>query len=64
MTREEMLKRLEAGENPLEVSIAKWEDIRAGKGERHGAENCGICEAYAHHPDCKGCPLSEKSGFG
>ena len=62
MTREEMVERIESGEDPLEVSIEVWEDIKAGKGEKHGALDCGLCVGYAHIHDCKGCPLSTGSG--
>lgn len=59
MNREEMLKRLKAGEDPLELSIQKWKDITNGKGVDNGGENCALCEKYG----ClKGCPVYEKTG--
>jgi len=53
MNRAEMLKRLKAGENALELSIEKWQDIVDGTG-KHLSRNCALCEVYL----CKvGCPV-------
>ena len=62
MDRKEMLKRLRRGEDPLEVSIQKWQDIVDGKGEDLGEENCALCKAYPRK-NCKGCPVAEKTGL-
>jgi len=59
MDREEMLKRLKKGEDPLELSIEKWQDIVDGKGGDDGPKNCALCEVYVW---CHGCPVSEKTG--
>jgi len=70
LDRKEMLKRLyDKGEDPLELSIEKWEDIynaikrlrkyipnTIGKLE-DGVHNCALCE-IAFHSDCKGCPIA------
>jgi len=61
MDREEMLERLAGGEDALEISIRKWEDIVAGKGKNEGASNCALCEKYG----CLICPvqkITHKSG--
>lgn len=46
MDRGEMLKRLGMGEDPLEVAIQKWKDIRAGKGYCSHSSNCALCEIH------------------
>lgn len=51
-----MLKRLKAGEDPLELSIQKWQDIVDGKGEDDGSENCALCEVY----DCSNCIITKE----
>ncbi len=58
MTREEMLRRLGEGEDPLEIAIQKWEDIRLGAPSFYGANNCALCE-YFHGEGhgCKYCPI-------
>lgn len=63
MTREEMMERIERGEDPRQVSIMKWQDIKAGQGERYGSDNCGLCAQYEAN-DCKGCPISTNPGHG
>lgn len=55
MTPEEMRRRLEAGEDPLDLSIQKWQDIVDGKGEEQGWKNCALCQVYS----CEGCPIAE-----
>lgn len=57
MNREKMLRRLEAGYDPIIVSIEKWEDVKRGDaGFGSGAHNCALCETYKNEP-CKNCPL-------
>ena len=55
MNRKDMLKRLEAGEDPLELSIEKWRDIVDGKGCDYGSNNCALCEIVDH---CYSCPVN------
>ncbi len=62
MDRTEMLKRLGKGEDPLELSIEKWQDIVDGKGENNGGVNCALCELHLFL-DCKGCPIFLKTGL-
>ena len=66
MTRAEMLKRLEAVENPLALSIEKWEDILAYKGASEGAENCALCEKHMDSDYgqlfCSECPVAQYTG--
>jgi len=57
--KEEMLRRLDDGEDPLEVSIQKWEDIVNGTGHDLHASNCALCHT---HPSCIGCPIKELTG--
>jgi len=46
MNRTEMLKRLEAGEDPLDLSIEKWEDIYYRGTYDEGTFNCALCEIF------------------
>ena len=63
MKREEMLRRLEAGENPLELSIEKWQDIVDKKGTEDSYLNCALCEIYNKGLYlCPGCPVATKTG--
>lgn len=59
MNRSEMLKRLEAGEDALELSIEKWQDIVDGKGKNYDSLNCALCESI---PTCKLCIIFKKTG--
>ena len=70
MKREEMLRRLERGEDPLDLSIQKWQDIveclqkirsvrEFDEDLEQGGNNCALCEVF---PDCEGCPVYEKTG--
>jgi len=70
LNRKEMLKRLyDKGEDPLELSIEKWEDIYnaikrlrkytpgvIGKLE-DGANNCALCEVL--NSECEYCPIAQ-----
>jgi hypothetical protein len=66
MNREEMLKKLVFGINPLEVSIEKWQDIVDGKGEFLGRTNCALCERFYHAgffiSNCNTCPVRLRTG--
>lgn len=64
MKREEMLKRLKAGESPLELSIEKWQDIVDGKGEDQSSLNCALCETTPidAEDECNGCIVKETTG--
>lgn len=69
MKRTKMIEELASGEDPLEVSIKKWEDIVNEKGTDMGRDNCALCyEYYFCHQDnrydeyCYGCPIYEKTG--
>lgn len=61
MTPKEMEERLDAGEDPLELSIEKWKDIVEGKGFDKGRHNCALCFLYEGE-GCKHCPISEHVG--
>lgn len=56
MKRKEMLARLAKGEDPLELSIEKWQDIVDGKGRDYGITNCALC---ATHFLCDNCPVED-----
>jgi len=67
MNREEMLKRLKAGEDPLDLSIKKWKDVvdrldrihqfeEFGEEPEAGRDNCALCETYR---SCHLCPVFE-----
>jgi len=66
MTREEMLARLERGEDPLHLSIDKWYDLFChlisinsisdyDPSLQDDANNCALCEV---HKGCRGCPIA------
>ena len=66
MKREEMLERLERGEDPLELSIQKWRDIvehldhinsfdEYDDSLERGSLNCALCEV---HSSCLDCPIA------
>ncbi len=66
MKQREMLRRLKAGENPLELSIQKWQDIVNGKGKDDAELNCALCEVYRNHIEpftkqCLGCPIFKRT---
>ena len=45
----------------LEGSIEKWQLIVVGTGSDKGVDNCPLCKEF-FHPDCGGCPVSERTG--
>lgn len=66
MTPEECRKLIDEGNNPLEVSIKKWEDnvnwlVDNIPPPYYGADNCGLCLVYftedSDEDDCQGCPV-------
>lgn len=61
MIEPEVKNRLAAGEDPLDLAIEKWVDIREGRGEDFGSDNCALCIAYIH---CSACPVRAKTGWG
>lgn len=75
MNRKTMLKRLKAGDDPIDVSISKWQDIRKkveqGKIvdlDSIGGDNCALCHLFhatensiSGRVPCGECPLC-KSG--
>lgn len=51
----------------LKGSIKKWEAIVDGTGEDTGANNCPLCQLFAHGDTplddvCKGCPVEKATG--
>jgi len=65
-----MLRRLKAGEDPLDLSIEKWEDIvnhlksirRASDFDESleaQGDNCALCEV---HEGCRSCPVCKRTG--
>jgi len=74
MKRDEMLRRLKDGEDPLELSIEKWEDIVENLESiedvvdfntdlETGNANCALCEMF-DVIDCEGCPVAESGSDG
>jgi hypothetical protein len=74
MNREEMIKGIEEGKDPLELSIQKWQDILDGKGKQEGSDNCALCYCYNKFDKwhsygtrynkyaCRKCPVYLKTG--
>lgn len=69
LNRKEMLARLEKGEDALELSIEKWQDIVDGKGEDLLSQNCALCEIDGMQTDknpdldeCRSCIIFKKTG--
>ena len=68
-----MLKRLRNGENPLNISIEKWQDIveylsdnkrisyKKLNALENGANNCALCEVHWDN-SCNGCPVYRYTG--
>jgi len=62
-----MLRRLNTGEDPIELSIEKWEDIVNGTGRDLQADNCALCEVHRGPTslECGDCPIVKKvNDFG
>ena len=59
MTRKEMLERLEAGEDPISISIQKWKDIVNETGIDVREDNCALCEASVI---CGRCVIFQHTG--
>ncbi len=64
MNPTEMIERLENGEDPLTLSIEKWQDIVNDKGKHkhldQGCDNCALCETYQVREKelpCHKCPV-------
>ena len=61
----EMIERLEAGEQPIDVSILKWKEILDNKADVDSGmspNNCALCWCFFDNI-CIGCPLV-KYGVG
>jgi len=74
MTYEKVSKRLEAGEDPLDLSIEKWRRVvkhlsGITRFEEYdwevemGVCNCALCIMFAPHK-CNGCPVKKATGYG
>lgn len=58
MEIEDMIKRLDAGEKAIDLSIEKWEDILNGTGTDGSAGNCACCYVDTEgNNDCLTCPI-------
>lgn len=53
MNKKQMIKRLKAGEKPIDLAIEKWEGILEGKGYDKRSKNCSLCYIFNY---CKDCP--------
>ena len=56
-----MLARLAKGEDPLELSIEKWQDIVDGKGRDYSTKNCALCEVSKLV--CGGCLVFKSNHY-
>lgn len=61
MNRQEMLLRLKNGEDPLELSILKWQDIVDGTGKNLHDLNCALCQTHKDRY-CRGCVVKQRTG--
>ena len=41
-----MIRRLDAGEKAIDLTIEKWEDMFNGTGIDEGGDNCACCYVY------------------
>ena len=59
-----MVERLAKGEDALELSIEKWENVeKGGSSVERGWQNCALCEEFLRNEDaCGGCVVAEKTG--
>jgi hypothetical protein len=60
MHRQEMIRRLKEGEDPLEVSILGWKDTRETL-ENKDSSTCALC--YITNDNCDDCVIAEHTGF-
>lgn len=61
----DMKSRLRDGEDPLELSIEKWQDVVTGRGKCYGEVNCALCEKFNNwkvDKNCEGCPVFRTTG--
>lgn len=73
MTKHDVEQRLTNGEDPLDLSIEKWEDIcetndvDTAIALDNSSDNCALCHVYLQYPDendptnCVGCPVYERT---
>jgi len=59
-----MLARMEAGYDPIGISIEKWKDLEESRGwdvmNAGNADNCALCETYWNKRErCSDCPLAK-----
>ena len=67
MDKREMKRRLDAGEEPIDVAIAKWRDLKKRWVNLSGKEHfrtCALCVVYAvgKTKPCGNCPLVKMAG--
>ena len=64
MKEEEMKARLARGDDPLELSILKWQDVAYHGGEDGGMANCALCKVhYDEEGSCSDkCPVRKNTG--
>ena len=67
MNREEMIRRLDAGEDPLEVSIVKWEEERDMCDEDNVLDispgTCALCHTQPIPRSCLICVIRNYTGL-
>ena len=59
MNKYEVTRRLDMGDDPLELSIEKWKDILDGTGTDEETNNCALC--ITHSTTCHSCPVYKKT---
>ena len=58
MKREEMIRRIKAGDKPIDVVITKWENVLEGTGKDEAGNNCAFCYVHHHMHTCGDCDLN------
>ena len=56
MNRKEMIRRIKAGDKPIDISIDKWVDILEGSGYDLSGSNCACCNVFGW---CGKCPIND-----
>lgn len=56
MERDDMIRRLDAGEKAIDLSIEKFEDMFDDTGYDDGGDNCACCYVDDFH-GCQTCPI-------
>ena len=55
MNRKEVIRRMEASEKPIDLSIEKWEQILEGTGRDKQGSNCALCRYHNNLTNYESC---------